>query len=684
MTLIRLLVVTMFAFFVAGDLAAQTKHASHPPMRPLPEPFVQPLASGPKLFVDAAKGDDKNDGSEASPWKTIQHAVRRLKPGDTLYLRGGTYYEKVHLTRSGTAEAPIVISSYPGEAAILDGGLREFHDSPETSWQPLEGGAEGEYVSTRSYAHLDDRRTPRQFLPGAWEPMWGIEDERPLALGHFADSMVPLHGYRTVADLRATSEFTPPDRKAGRAGVYCGPGLWFNRATGRIHIRLAHHQMPGLGHRAYRGETDPRKLKLVIAAGFGDSVFRANGVRHVRVQGIVFRGATGSPMIEIYGSENIHLDHITVFGGFPGLLVDASKDIKVTNSVFRGLAAPWSGRSHMKYFGTASYQIVFQNSQPVNENIELAWSEFTDDHDFAFFRYVKNLQFHHNYVDNFNDDGLECGPKLRSHSMFIWQNRIGRCLGVFQQHEIDKDESPASHDPKSGVYVFRNVVDARGGVYYHLPAKADPTGAFLHAEGHLQSDHGGPTHPVMRYYHNTFLRDTPVFRDYFLFGLGAVGLRNSERDVFNNIFVQSERVPGAVILGKEAENLREGGNLLWGMKDVPAGKLDPFAKFKKSPLFELSKKRYAAGWTTQDKIADPRFVRPPTAGTLDVDLRLQPESPALNAGLALPADWPDPLRDADEGSPDIGALPQRVQSWGVGVEGRIGLFDGKVTGRNRK
>jgi hypothetical protein len=268
--------------------------------------------------------------------------------------------------------------------------------------------------------------------------------------------------------------------------------------------------------------------------------------------------------------------------------------------------------------------------------------------------------------------------------MFIWQNRIGRCLGVFQQHEIDKDESPASHDPKSGVYVFRNVVDARGGVYYHLPAKADPTGAFLHAEGHLQSDHGGPTHPVMRYYHNTFLRDTPVFRDYFLFGLGAVGLRNSERDVFNNIFVQSERVPGAVILGKEAENLREGGNLLWGMKDVPAGKLDPFAKFKKSPLFELSKKRYAAGWTTQDKIADPRFVRPPTAGTLDVDLRLQPESPALNAGLALPADWPDPLRDADEGSPDIGALPQRVQSWGVGVEGRIGLFDGKVTGRNRK
>lgn len=682
MSRLQLSAAMIIGFLVAGDLGAQTKYASHPPMRPLPEPFVPPLSNGPKFFVDAAQGDDKNDGSEAKPWKSIQHGVRRLAPGHTLYLRAGIYYEQVHLSRSGTAQAPIVISSYPGEIAIIDGGLREFHDSPETSWEPLQGGAEGEYVSTKSYTHLDDRRTPRQFLPGAWEPMWGIEDQRPLALGHFADSMVPLHGYRTLADLRATGEFATPDHKAGRAGVYCGPGLWFNRETGRIHIRLAHHQMPGLGDRAYRGATDPRKLRLVIAAGFGDSVFRANGVRNVKVQGIVFRGATGSPMIEIYGSENVHLDHITVFGGFPGLLVDASKDIKVTNSVFRGLAAPWSGRAHMKYFGTASYQIVFQNSQPGNENIELAWCEFTDDHDFAFLRYVKNLQFHHNYVDNFNDDGLECGPKLRSHSMFIHQNRLGRCLGVFQQHEIDKDESPASHDPKSGIYVFRNIVDARGGVYYHLPAKADPSGAFLHSEGHLQSDHGGPTHPVMRYYHNTFLRDTPVFRDYFLFGLGAVGLRNTERDVFNNIFVQTERVPGAVILGKAAENLREGGNLIWGINDGPTGKTDPFANFRKSPLFELSKKRFPAGWTTHDKIADPRFVRPP--GSIEVDLRLQPESPALNAGRSLPADWPDPLRAADKGSPDIGALPHTVQPWGVGVDGRIGLFDGKVMGKNRK
>lgn len=429
--------------------------------------------------------------------------------------------------------------------------------------------------------------------------------------------------------------------------------------------------MPGLVDRAYRGETDPRKLKLVVAAGFGEAVLRINGVRYVRVEGLVLRGATGSPMIEVYGSENIQLDHLTVFGGFPGLLVNASKELKVTHCAFRGLAAPWSGRAHMKYYGTASYQIVFQNNQPGNENIELAYNEFTDDHDFAFFRYVKNLQFHHNFVDNFNDDGIECGPKLRGHTIFIYQNRIGPCLGVFQQHEGDKDESPVSHDANSGVYVFRNIIDTRGGVYYHLPKEGDATGSFLHSEGHLLGDHGSPVYPVMRVYHNTMLRNSPVFRDGFLFQL-AGGMKNTERDVFNNVLVQTEKVPGAAIVaGKEPGQLREGGNILWGMKDGPNLKGDPFAKFRNSQMFVESRKIYEPGWTTNDRIADPKFAGFPN------DLRLSSGSPAIDAGQPLPAAWPDPLRDADKGPPDIGAVPQGTDAWKIGVDGRMSVFGDK-------
>lgn len=654
-------------------LTAEDQPRSHPAMRPLPKPIDRPLSKGPTYFVDATKGEDANQGSKAKPWKSVQFAVKQLKPGDTLYLRGGVYHEKVHLTRSGTDKAPIVIASYPNELAIIDGGLKEFLDSPETNWKPFPGGAKGEFVSTKTYSQFDTRRVPRQFLPMAWEPMWGKEEQRPLALGHFAESMVPLHGYRNVVDLRAKNEFSVSKKEIDK-GLYCGPGLWFNRETGRIHVRLAHNELPGLGKRAYQGETDPRKLKLIVAVGSGDDVLRINGIRQVRIEGIVLRGATGSPLIHVYGSEGIHLDHITAYGGFPGLLVNASQNLKLTHSAFRGLAAPWSGRSHMKYRGTASYQIIFQDNQPRNENVEIANCEFTDDHDFAFFRNVKNLQFHHNFVDNFNDDGLECGPKLRDHTIYVYQNRIGACLGVFQQHEIAKDESPIDHDSNSGLYVFRNVFDQRKGVYYSLPGKADPSGAFLHAEGHFLSDHGSPIYPVMRFYQNTCIRHAPVFRNYFLFGLAGRALKNTERDVFNNVFVQTERVPGSVMYGKEAGMLREGGNLIWGMKEGPQLKGDPFAKFRRSPLFAKSRERYSAGWTTHDRVADPKFVKLQADEAKRSDLRLQEGSPAVNGGQSVPNDWPDPLRHLDKNAPDIGAVPFGAKEWNVGVDGRIPLF----------
>ena len=673
----RTLIYGLVLLASASSLRGEVTYRSHEPMRPLPTAAKLTLADGPRRFVDAAKGNDAAVGTEQAPWRTLAHSLRQLKPGDTLYLRAGTFYEKPYLTRSGTAEAPITISAYPGELPVIDGSLREFMDDPASSWEPYPSGAEGEYVSTKSYLGVDDRQAPDQFLPGSWEPLWGIEEERPLALGHFADSMVPLHGYRIVEDLRSKNELWLGGKKEMRdTGLYGGPGIWFNRDTGRVHIRLAHHRLEGLGNRAYRGETDPRKLPLVVALGFGRDVFRITGIKHVRVQGLVLRGATGSPLVHVYGSNHIDLDHLHLYGGFPALLVNASQDVRATHSAFRGLAAPWTSRAHMKYRGTGSYQILLRNNQPTNENIELAWCEFTDDHDFAFLRHVRNLQFHHNFVDNFNDDGLECGPKLRDHTLYIHQNRIGACLIPLTQHEIEKDESPLDHDSACGVFLCRNVFDLRAGTFKSPPSTPDPSGAYLHEEGHLAGDHGGPIWPVYHYYHNTALRRTPVFRNYFLFGMGVMGVRNSERDVFNNIFAQVEGLPSASFAGvTQASNLKEGANLIWGVKEGPTFTGDTFAKFRASPMFKESQKFYVAGWTTHDRLADPKFVRF-TADGEATDLRLQPTSPAIDAGQTLPTEWLDPLREKDQGQPDIGAIPAGVEPWAIGVDGRLSIFGG--------
>jgi len=147
--------------------AANRNVQSHLPQRPLPKAVDRPLTRGPAYYVHPSRGDDSNNGSMKKPWKSMQHAVRRLKPGDTLYLRDGVYHEKVYLTQSGTADAPIVIAAYPNELPILDGGLSEFLNSPAKSWRPAKEGAPGEYVSTKTYPDAADRQVPHQFLPGA-------------------------------------------------------------------------------------------------------------------------------------------------------------------------------------------------------------------------------------------------------------------------------------------------------------------------------------------------------------------------------------------------------------------------------------------------------------------------------------------------------------------------------------
>ena len=63
-------------------------------------------------FVDAAAGDDGNDGiSSVRPFKTIQLGCDRLQPGDTLIVARGVYYENIVLKCAGTADAPIRIQA---------------------------------------------------------------------------------------------------------------------------------------------------------------------------------------------------------------------------------------------------------------------------------------------------------------------------------------------------------------------------------------------------------------------------------------------------------------------------------------------------------------------------------------------------------------------------------------------
>ena len=55
-------------------------------------------ASANQYYVDASRGNDAANGSSNAPFATIQKAADIVKPGDTVIIRPGVYYENVVLT----------------------------------------------------------------------------------------------------------------------------------------------------------------------------------------------------------------------------------------------------------------------------------------------------------------------------------------------------------------------------------------------------------------------------------------------------------------------------------------------------------------------------------------------------------------------------------------------------------
>ncbi len=72
-------------------------------------------------YYVAPNGNDANLGTEPQPWKTIQKAAGTLLAGDTVYIKAGTYNERVIPKNSGTATQSITYAAYPGHEVIVDG-----------------------------------------------------------------------------------------------------------------------------------------------------------------------------------------------------------------------------------------------------------------------------------------------------------------------------------------------------------------------------------------------------------------------------------------------------------------------------------------------------------------------------------------------------------------------------------
>lgn len=129
-------------------------------------PATDTSVTAEKRYV-AVTGSDSNPGTTYLPWRTIQHAANSVEAGETVYIRGGVYYESVDIEVSGSAAAgPVTFQSYPEEEAILDGAgltpptseIRGLINIEDQSYVTIRG------LEIRNYQTADASSTPAGVL----------------------------------------------------------------------------------------------------------------------------------------------------------------------------------------------------------------------------------------------------------------------------------------------------------------------------------------------------------------------------------------------------------------------------------------------------------------------------------------------------------------------------------------
>jgi hypothetical protein len=602
--------------------------------------------------VDAGKR-----GTKEAPWRTIAYALKHLKPGNTLYVRGGLYYERalgVHL--SGTADKPIVIQGYPGENVVIDGGFPEFRDIGNKDWELFDP----KINEWRSKAAVG--------LGSKGVRVYGFI----LGIPNYPNERVRLVTYEDPKHLRSTNEVHAADETDAKP-IYVGPGVWRDPSSGRIHIRLVNNVTPIPSIR------DPRKLSLHLATT--QSILDLSGSSYLTLQHLTLQNARRA--IRLFGvNHHIVFDGITTWatsGIFVPMSTNADKGplensfITVKQSRFYNDHPKWLYWSDMKRPPDPTKTIesgsIWLRSS--SHDWEIAWNHFRGGFDGpAQDRDSYNIKYHHNLVEAFADDAFELQGNCVN--VDVYENYIRNAF-------VGVAASPCLVGP---VKVYRNVIAnldeyrfRRPNIKMYDTTRTNQIGYPFKFTEYAKTG----VHPKITVYQNTIVflgREGEKDR-----GLAWVNNQspNGYR-AFNNIgYVVNGAVAadyGATNLGQQIDgnlyfkaNSTDGADLLHNIAGIHFRSL---ASFRASATFQASKTSYPAGWEVNGLEGNPLFsgftpnwnqsstywiaYDPFFAWPIEA-FSLQADSPARHAGVVLPEDLSDTRRSPSGVRPDIGAIP---------------------------
>lgn len=621
----------------------------------------------------ATTGDDTAAGDQSHPWRTIQHALAGATPGTTIFVATGRYHEDVLLRDlHGEAGAPIVIRSMPGELAVIDGVQAAI------TWTPATGAdaAPDEWVSDQAF----DR--------GAAEDT--------ISRGVFVDRepYTRLLTYSRLEDLRAANQrwviedpnlpgaVTPKGRRI--AWVYMGPGIYHDRATGLIHLRLSPTTNNAQGLADYDGPREPSQVALALWARQSQPVLVQRS-SYVELHDLRLVGG-GDATAQVQASEHVTFDHVEIRAATAGLMIGSSTSVHFLNGVLDGGIPEWSFRSDFKAVykiqnadGTVSENNLVRKTQRTllyvgnaSRDIEVAYSELGHGHDIYFAGADSSI--HHCRIGPIQDEALYVNHVKDIDNLRIHDNVYTRVVSGIS----------SAGKPSGPRYVYRNIYDLRDPTASYRPG-VSPKGVWRW--GHIFKNNLSSA--PFYFYHNTIaVRSNkpgqPVLLHFQI--VGKPGAEPQPRWFADNVVVVagSHAGPFSFVPADEyrANKDARGQPLMvsdgnaWvrvGASDAPifrclGGKKQATCNAPKwSNLLGV---RDGTGFEAHSKSGtSPGFVRMATADSVapDDDLRPGADSPAIGTAVALPADLPD---DAMGDPTDAGALGRDAPPLRIGVDGR--------------
>ena len=580
----------------------------------------------------APDGDDKNPGTKSRPWGTLQHSVERgsLSPGDTLYLRGGTYFEKrrIVVKVNGTEEAPITIRNYRDEKPVIDGSHEEFLTVPNQQWK-LHDEARSIYRSVRAHDQFEEKKVRGFFESGGRKY-----------------SLVPYMNYNHLA--------TDDEHFKLEGYTYVGPGLHFNPEDKHLYVRLTKTAIQREMELMYPVHDDPNQVKLYIFSSYLHLLMEDFG-RYTHWEGIKFahKGNPGS----IWLHEKQH--HITIKNcAVTGGINVRAKDVTIDGVHFQGFIPPYVAWADIKEGRGPAFQIQSGGLMLGGRRGIVRNCLFTSIFDGV--TPGPEAQVYNNRFLGLRDDGINIstsldGPVEIHHNLF-------RNIGQGISHV-----GTGAPEIQGRIFIHHNIIDQR---QPHLKSRKQADGTYRGFKG---ANGDGMAHGVPFGWHNERGAGPGPWKLYnntVICGYSRILDTASQRpgftepqEVYNNVYIQlHDRSMRRLVDVTTGRNLFD-GNLYYrpNGKEKPLfasyrngkDKFRPFLTlddFKKDEYFEISKKVYPPGFENSSVEADPK---------LDEHYRPAPDSPAASGAIDLTGrGWP-----GLDGKRYRGAVPPSGEGW---------------------